>query len=96
MVMTEQQRAIERHAQTVLVLVLVAILLWVGSTTQKTAVQVASMSVQIENLRERVNQPPAQFQRIEQRLDDIERQIQGISNEHLEFRRRMNGEKNGQ
>ena len=95
MVMTEQQRAIERHAQTVLVLVLVAILLWVGSTTQKTAVQVASMAVQIDHLRERVNRPPAQFQRIEQRLDDIERQLQGISNEHLEFRRRMNEEDNG-
>lgn len=93
--MTEQQRAIERHAQTVLVLVLVAILLWVGSTTQKTAVQVASMTVQIENLRERVNRPPIQFDRIETRLDAIEQQLHGISNEHVEFRRRINGEEDG-
>ena len=91
--MTEAQRALERHAQTILVLILVALLLWVGGTTQQTAVKVAAMSVQVASLKQRVDLSPNEFQRIERRLDGIEGTLNTISTEHLEFRRRMQEEK---
>ena len=43
--------AFERHAQTALVMLLVALLLWVGNTTQKTSVAVAEMRVEITYLK---------------------------------------------
>lgn len=49
--------AFERHAQTALVLLLVALLLWVGSTTQDTSVSVAEMRVEIAYLKVSVERP---------------------------------------
>lgn len=46
--------AFERHAQTALVMLLVALLLWVGNTTQRTSVAVAEMRVEISYLKEAV------------------------------------------
>ena len=46
--------AFERHTQTALVLLLVALLLWVGATTQNTSVTVAEMKVEISYLKEAV------------------------------------------
>lgn len=45
----------ERHAQTALVLVLVALLLWVGKTTADTSVSVAEMRVEIAHLKTTVD-----------------------------------------
>ena len=47
----------ERHAQTALVLVVVALLLWVGKTTQDTAITVAAMRVEVAYLKATVEQP---------------------------------------
>lgn len=49
--------AFERHAQTALVLLLVALLLWVGSTTQDTSVAVAEMRIEISYLKASVDGP---------------------------------------
>jgi len=49
--------AFERHAQTALVLLLVALLLWVGNTTQQTAVAVARMEVELAYLKTSVEGP---------------------------------------
>jgi hypothetical protein len=49
--------AFERHAQTALVLLLVALLLWVGSTTQDTSVAVAEMRIEISYLKAAVDAP---------------------------------------
>lgn len=48
---------LERHTQTALVLLLVALLLWVGGTTQNTAVSVAEMRVEIAYLRRQIERP---------------------------------------
>lgn len=47
----------ERHAQTALVLLLVALLVWVGKTTQTTAVAIAKMEVEIKFLRDESAKP---------------------------------------
>ncbi len=47
----------ERHTQTALVLLLVALLLWVGSTTQTTAVSIAEMRIEIAYLKVSVERP---------------------------------------
>ncbi len=67
--------SIERHAQTVLVLVLVALLLWVGSTTQSTQVAVAQLSVEIEHMKRELQKPEKKFAEIERRLDAIEKAL---------------------
>lgn len=78
--------SIERHTQTILVLILVAILLWVGSTTQQTSVAIAAMSVQvghvqseIDVLQREVKKPDDKFREIEKRLDSIERQLSSLN-----------------
>ena len=73
-----RSNAIERHAQTLLVLILVALLVWVGGTTQGTAIAVAQMQVQITQLQVDVRKPDGKFNEIERRLDSIERQLQDI------------------
>lgn len=72
-------RALERHTQTLLVMVLTAILLWVGATVQKTAVEVAAMRIQIGYLQERVTRPDNKFAEIEKRLDSIERELSSLN-----------------
>lgn len=72
------QRAFERHAQTALVLLLVALLIWVGKTTQDTAVQIAQLHIHIENLQRQTLPTNQKFKEIEVRLDSIERQLQSI------------------
>jgi len=47
----------ERHAQTALVLLLVALLVWVGKTTQETAVAIAALKVEMEFLRQEAIRP---------------------------------------
>lgn len=66
---------LERHAQTVIVLILVALLLWVGSTTQQTAINVAKLSVDVTYLQSAIKEPDGKFDEIEVRLDRIEQQL---------------------
>ncbi len=83
--MTEGQRvrSIERHTQTILVLVLVALLLWVGGTVQSTSVEVAAMGVEIRHLQAQIEKPNAKFFEIEKRLDAIERQLGALHNHRV-------------
>lgn len=46
----------ERHAQTALTLLVVALLSWVVITTQQTAVAVAGLSAKIESLEVQIEQ----------------------------------------
>jgi len=59
----------ERHAQTVLVLILVALLLWVGDTTQSTSLSVAEMRVEIAYMKHSVETPSPQYAEMSKRLD---------------------------
>jgi peptidoglycan hydrolase CwlO-like protein len=80
----EMSRAFERHAQTALVLLVVALLVWVGKTTQETAVTIAKLHVHVETLQRQTGPTNQKFSDIEKRLDSIERQLQTISNKQQE------------
>lgn len=77
-------RAFERHAQTALVLLLVALLLWVGSTTQDTAVAVAEMRVEIAYLKLSVERPHEHAD-ITQSVGDCQKRLSALEGrEHTE------------
>jgi len=61
--------AFERHAQTVLVMLLVALLVWVGNTTQNTSLTVARMSVELTYLKRYVESPKAEYVELSKRVD---------------------------
>ena len=65
----------ERHLQTIIVMIVVALLLWVGATTQQTAIAVAKLSVDVNYLQAEIKKPDSKFDEIEQRLDRIERSL---------------------
>lgn len=69
------QTAFERHAQTALVMLVIAVLVWVGQTTQQTAITVAEMAVEISYLKTEVTKPDGKFLEIERRLDAIEKKL---------------------
>lgn len=67
---------VERHLQTLIVVVIVGLLGWVGTTVQQTQVLVAKLTVEVEFLKQEVKRPSTKFEIIEQRLDSIETQLQ--------------------
>ena len=73
----------ERHAQTALVLLLVALLLWVGNTTQQTAVTVAKMSVELAYLKEAAEEPILVHSDLARQMSDLQRRVTELeSREH--------------
>lgn len=60
----------ERHTQTALVLLLVALLIWVGDTTQRTSLAVAEMRVEVAFLKATSSRPPYQYDQLSSRLND--------------------------
>jgi hypothetical protein len=76
--MTEQTKVgLERHAVTVLTMVIVALILWVGSEVQRTQVKLAAIQVELKYIKENTNVDNSKFKEIEERLDAIERAIHG-------------------
>lgn len=69
---------LERHAQTVLVLLLVALLLWVGNTTQGTAVAVAEMRVELSYLKTAVEAPISVHTDIIQNLGRLQQRVTNL------------------
>jgi hypothetical protein len=72
----------ERHLQTIISGIALAILLWVGVTTQNTSVELAKLGVEMQYLRTQINAntqalklPDGKFDLIERRLDNIEQQL---------------------
>lgn len=72
----------ERHLQSVIVVIIVGILGWVGITVQATQVAVAQISVEIEYLKIEVRKPNTRFQEIESRLDKIDRMLTMLEQNH--------------
>jgi len=68
----------ERHLQSVIVIIIVSLLGWVGYTVQQTQVAVAGLSVEIEHLKTEVQRPGVKFVEIERRLDKIESTLADI------------------
>ena len=52
-----EKRDMERHAQSALTLVVVALLIWVGATTQDAAVKIAALDVQVQAMQTRLDTP---------------------------------------
>lgn len=67
--------AFERHAQTALVLLLVALLLWVGKTTQNTAVSVAEMRVELSYMKGTIADPPERDVGLAKRIVILEERL---------------------
>jgi hypothetical protein len=68
----------ERHAQTALVLLLVALLLWVGNTTQQTAVTVAEMRVEMAYLKVKVDEPRQDHIDCTEQLADLRNRVSAL------------------
>lgn len=68
----------ERHLQSVIVIIIVSVLGWVGVTVQQTSVAVARLTVEIEHLKAEVRRPGEKFIEIERRLDKIESTLADI------------------
>ena len=75
--------AFERHAQTVMVLMLVALLLWVGATTQNTAVAIAEMRVEIAYLKVSVDRPHAHAD-LTQSVGDCQKRLSALEDREHE------------
>lgn len=76
----EQARGLERHAQTVIVLVLTALLLWVGNTVQDMSVSLAKLEVEVKYLRETPHPVDnTKLTAIEGRLHAIELQLAALT-----------------
>ena len=66
----------ERHAITILTMVIVALILWVGNSVQQTQVQLAAIEVDLQYIKQNTLHDNNKFHEIEKRLDNIERQLQ--------------------
>jgi CII-binding regulator of phage lambda lysogenization HflD len=73
--MTPRATQMERHLQTLIVLILTGLLVWVGTTVQSTQVEVAKLSVELAFLKDSLNKDNGKFEAIEQRLDRIEQAL---------------------
>lgn len=67
---------LERHAITVTVMIIVALILWVGSGVQQAQVQLAAIEVELNYIKQQTTNDNNKFHEIEKRLDNIERQLQ--------------------
>lgn len=75
---TEQEQSkinVERHLQTLIVIIIVGLLGWVGTTVQSTEVAVARLTVELEFLKEEMRVPITKFDSFERRLDRIEQSL---------------------
>jgi hypothetical protein len=68
----------ERHLQTIIVVIIVSLLGWVGITVQQTQVAVAQLTVEVAYLKEAAAKPAEKFKDIEKRLDRIEARLANL------------------
>lgn len=66
---------LERHAITVLTMIIVALILWVGNGVQQTQVKLAAIEVELTYIKLGIQDDNGKFKEIEKRLDNIERQL---------------------
>ena len=67
---------LERHAITVLTMVIVALILWVGNGVQGNQIKLAAIEVELNYIKQNTTMDNNKFHEIEKRLDSIERQLQ--------------------
>lgn len=75
----EQRNMFERHAQSVLAVVITALLLWVGNTVQAMSITIAQMKVQIEVLSSAPHPVDSQMLlAIEGRITHLESEVESM------------------
>jgi len=79
---SEETRTLERHAQTALTILVVALLAWVGLTTQETQVKVAQLTVEIEQIQSQLELTPL-------RVTDTVRRMERLETIYIELRRQV-------
>lgn len=67
--------SLERHAITVLTMIIVALILWVGNGVQQTQVKLAAIEVELNYIKQNTINDMGKFKEIENRLDSIEQQM---------------------
>ncbi len=67
--------AFERHTQTALVILVVALLSWVGLTVNANQVQLAKLTVTVENLHDQISTPSARVNDLTRRIEIIEETV---------------------
>ena len=70
--------AFERHAQTALVLLLVALLAWVGNTTRKKTVAVAQMQVELSYMKLAVGEPAVEHKDCARAVLNLQERVTGL------------------
>lgn len=68
-------RVMERHAQSILVVIVVALLVWVGQTTQATAVKVATLEARIGALQAQMTEPDRSLTLLIEQNGELRRRI---------------------
>lgn len=62
----------ERHAQTALVILVVALLGWVGLTVNANQIELAKLTVNVQNLNNKVTATPARVNDLTRRIEILE------------------------
>ena len=74
-------RAFERHAQTALVILIVGLLGWIASTVQATAVELATVSVRLNSLEQRINDNTSTGKTSGGHLQEIDKRLAAVETE---------------
>ena len=71
----------ERHAVSILTVVIVALIVWVGNSVQTAQVMLAQIEIELSYIKVSLNHDRNKFEKIESRLDSIERELRGLKSE---------------
>jgi septal ring factor EnvC (AmiA/AmiB activator) len=81
MAMADDQKispGMERHAISILTVVIVALIMWVGNSVQQTQVTLGQIEVELSYIKNSLSNDRNKFQKIEERLDSIERELRSL------------------
>lgn len=69
---------VERHAISILTVVIVALIMWVGNSVQQTQITLGQIEIELQYIKKSITNDRNKFQKIEDRLDSIERELRSI------------------
>ena len=68
----------ERHVISILTIVIVALIMWVGNSVQQAQITLGQMEVELGYIKNSLTSDRDKFQNIENRLDSIERELRAL------------------
>lgn len=84
-----EARALERHAQTGLTVLVVGLLGWVGLTTQETQIKIAQITTELAQIKAHIEEPRLRVEDVVRRVERLE----DLTIEKLEKEARANERK---